>query len=104
MADRLDARGPIDSASQLQKVGFERLGTSPLYRAGEFIASVRPNGTYQFYSDYPAPYEDRNLAGLRGIRKGIFSYSTTPCLVFVGIDQHQRVYSAEMTTNGSGGP
>jgi len=54
-----------ERAHQLQNVGFDKLGTSPLFKKNNFVVAVDGDKNYQFFVDY---YSDLDLSTVRSIR------------------------------------
>jgi len=54
-----------ERAHQLQNVGFDKLGKSPLFRKNNFVVAVDGDKDYQFFVDY---YSHLDLSTVRSIR------------------------------------
>lgn len=93
-------------ADQLQGIGFNKLGESPLFRRNNFLVSVDSNGNYQFFTDY---FNHLGLNMVKGIKitngeSTVFKGSSNLFVVYQYPNGAVGVHEAVLGGSGRFGP
>lgn len=89
---------------QLQTIGFEKLGTSPLFEQKDFIIAINGENDFQFYTDY---FHSQDTSAISGIGrtvggKSVESSLSGPHLLIVYQHPNGSIRASEKVLGGSG--